>query len=367
MEANPFKAGDVVRVINDGGAFEIKRGDVYRVTEAGKDDALGNYVEVFGKFPRYYAYRFELVEEAPAKPQPKAKKKAVKPKKQRVKKVPYQSVRAALHKKMKEKGLHSLCHYALQFADNKIRYQVSDICFARTRYYPSEGEHNLKAIAMSLKDVSRHMKMSEYGEKEGMKMFKQYADYVVNRSPWASCFHGAKPSVFFRYGLLMNVSKTISQVTGAMVALREGWEFPRKLPIFTELVKLGYSEHTAYLMSCMFLKKEDGSYQLLEVTGGHQAFFGGHDFKGLIKFFKEGFHVDTGEKPYSECGRAYYIFNAVGKTYYNYNIHPKSWTSWNNDNVKVTKEGQGWNARFIVTREDYLATADKLEKLIKGE
>lgn len=284
-----------------------------------------------------------FVDPPKAKPK-KAKKPVVRP------------IRTILKEEAKAKGPVHICSYALEFENGKHRLQVNDVCHYRVRYNERD-EGVIKNLALSLEHAP-----DQLGKKD-LADYRKYTDYIINRSPWASCFLTKSVSAAFNAGILMNVDKPLSQVAGACVALREGIEFDDKLDMFMLMKKKGYHEHTAYLMSFVFRVRKDGKFNYGSYHGGHQSMAGDRNWEQVVEFFKKGFR-DLQEKPYREKGNTYEIHNAVA----DYSrLKKDSFAGFMERNVKKVVEGKGWMAKESITADSIYALADKIDQLFKEQ
>jgi hypothetical protein len=223
----------------------------------------------------------------------------------------------------------------------------------------------LKNLALSLHGSSYLL-----GGNAGLlKMYKKYADYIIKRSPWAQCFATQDTAIAFRYGIYMDVSKPVNWIAGAVVALREGVEFPDKLRMFNHLVKNKVSERAAFLISYLVRMNSGGDVYIGSFDGNHTAMYGAMCMGSLVKFFNEGYTKTDKDKPYSEYGKHYEIFSTICPIAGQFGrIDAKdSIDTFLNKNLVRKEEGEGWRKKHIIEMKDVIALGNLLEDTLKGK
>jgi hypothetical protein len=201
-----------------------------------------------------------------------------------------------------------------------------------------------------LLDISAHLK-SHPNE----AAYREYCEYIFTKSPRANCFHYEGWEHAVENGIFMNVSRPIEELAGAAVALREGSEYPRKLAIFQKLTAKGYSGNVAYLLS--YCVSEDLKWA--GFNDAHKSINCSCSFKGIIRFFKEGYYLTRKLKPYLVTTNRY---NGVSKW-----VSPES--KQGRDNIDVVfsnllgvPPNRGWDYEPNISEDNLLKAAEFLEK-----
>jgi hypothetical protein len=193
------------------------------------------------------------------------------------------------------------CSYAIKFTNNHIRYQVRDACHARI-FFPYWGEEAVEKEVVEIAfNVSGHVQRAGEG-------YREYVDYIINHSPWASVFIGDKNvDNVLKSGVCADVNRTLSEVACAAIALRVGSEFKSKLPLFKYLTDNGFDPHASWIVSQMAEPKGGGAYNLNPFGGGHHVFTTEMDFEQVVEFFTTGkFKGTDDKKPYAKSFREAY-------------------------------------------------------------
>lgn len=236
----------------------------------------------------------------------------------------------------------------------KLLSQINDVCHARIDVHGRELE---RYDVAALIDFPYNGSFARDGEP--MKRYKQYVDYMINRSPWAVAFKAKPVDEVINTGIEMDVEKPAGQVAGALIALRHGTEYPEKVKSFVKLLDMGIDEASAWILSFMFNHGKNG-FSYGNHTGGHQAIASAMDADVIFKFFKKGFPKLERKKPYREATK-YRVFEAVGcDTYYGgaqYGKENNPLYSWIDARAEFTMIGKGFDANKYVTEENMLKLA----------
>ena len=158
----------------------------------------------------------------------------------------------------------------------------------------------------------------------------------------------------------MNVDRPLSQLVGAAIALREGWEFSYKLKLFNELITRGYSGDVAYLVSA-FGRNEGKKYTVYGWDGGHTAMCNYMDWPDVKKFFMEGYHRKPLGKPFRKSYQYdYLVFDTIAKQGGN-NVLSTVFTK-----AAGGKEvGEGWGKRMVMPEDGAIILANWLTNELK--
>lgn len=206
-------------------------------------------------------------------------------------------LRSELNKLVEARPNIGICSYGKQLKSGKFQMHHGDCCHARIG---DSGYIKGKEITSLALNIKRHYDVFNERSKGGAIMYKRYAEYILNYSPWSPCFHHYGIDNAIIHGVLMDVDKPIEELVGAAVALREGSEYSHKLPLFCDLLDNGYSGNVAYLLSSALTD----SYQFRGLESSHKTLGGDMDVNLLFMFFKKGY-IKQGLKPYREHNKGY--------------------------------------------------------------
>jgi len=227
-------------------------------------------------------------------------------------------------KPVKRKNLYSLLKeemdgesgtvsYALRFKKREDKFHAKDVCNARMKWEyganPRIEGDEMTEIVMDVKvAITNYFKKDLVGEKN----FKQYMKYILNDSPWASCFITKRVSDAIQHGVKFNLGMDVSALIGAAIALREGWEYKPKLNTFAALMKKGYSGNVSYLVSA-YMRQVGDKWTVLGMNSGHHVLSVGMEWEDLRKFFREGY--SPADKPIrTNAEGSYRVFNRIART-----------------------------------------------------
>ena len=254
----------------------------------------------------------------------------------------------------------SLCTYAFTPTKEAPVFRINDICFASMRNYAA----GIKDFAMYVARVK-----TDLLNRKDYSLWRKYADYIINRSPWAKAYSTKSVSSLMKYGAKFNTSHTFSFVLSAAVALREGHEFAHAMRCFCYLLSKGIPENTAYVISRIFKYDAATKRFYSQKWGNHHATFStGTDFHHLSRFFAKGFN-GIGE-PMKDRASSYQIFEVVGKTSDYRKTVKYSIFDWVEENIKGEVAGGGWNKVTSYSQQDVLDLCDKFTQVantINGE
>ncbi|HET8689261.1 MAG TPA: hypothetical protein VFM18_21835 [Methanosarcina sp.] len=231
-------------------------------------------------------------------------------------------------------------HYVFQTEDGRVHDLSNDICFARFKgcardEYDGPYKGIIKARLFFNQDT-------RFKGKE-LEAFKKYITWVVRKSPWSKAFLNKKDSYndWRNNGLSLNCDLPHTFVVGAMVAVREGWEYETSRTFWFDFQeKYGLSPELSYILLQYVYK--DGT-----VTGGCRNGHGTMDSStcfSAIKSFKKGVFNPklNGGKPLKESASAYRGIVNIWDADNDYQ------PLYNHIQKISNKKGDGWNARFIL-------------------
>lgn len=202
----------------------------------------------------------------------------------------------------------NVADFALRFKIGGVRFEIDNPCHAMIRWSAearTEGEE-LTDIALYLKSWYRRV------PDESKKTYIKYVQWILKSSPWASCFKTKTASIAIEKGVTMNTDKNISELMGAAIALREGWEFAERLPMFQYCLDIGTSYETAYLMGQAAkesVNKE--AWHKNTMSSAHSAINGDMDWDALLEFFRSGYEPGLKGMRFDKTQNSYQVFDTI--------------------------------------------------------
>lgn len=254
-------------------------------------------------------------------------------------------------------GRHALCNFSIEFKDGERVHEIMAPCYAAIQHH---GGEEVKRLCFSLINTKHRLDEADF------KMYRTYIKYILFNSPFSSVFLKTTMRTAINHGAYVDVNRTASEIVTALIALREGMEYPARLPVFVEMLKAGYSGNTAYIVSAVVNKATNKArgYIQTRVDGGHKVLENEMDVEDLFSTFKNGIspkHLPIlYNKPYSKGHSEY----RVGRTIARFNVG-NSFGTFIDDNLMVTEVGVGWNRDFYASKEAVMAFADAVESKLK--
>lgn len=259
------------------------------------------------------------------------------------------SLRATINKKLKKAGVINICSYGLRWTSGEERLQINDVCHFRAKYVSEYDRHKKGEIC----ELSTTL-LPALNYTTDKAAIRKWVSYILLRSPFKDCFKTKNLQAAWRYGIQMDVDKPQSNVVAALIALREGWEFPHILENFTFLTKNGVDESVAFIISRMVNKHENRYFK--RYWGGHQT-LNVLDVKGMRSLIKKGM------VPYDDPLK-------VAKTHYKIFISTKSDMTTGGDSLESilfenpsgkVKNAWGEGPSYL-SEEQFLVAAKEVEK-----
>ena len=249
----------------------------------------------------------------------------------------------------KADGRPGTATYAIRDDKGNINDHVRDACHARLNTINCWDGHIKRNSVVT--EVALYLKGHVTGN--NLNNYTQFVDYVINRSPAASCFIPTDAKEAVKLGVMMNVEANYNNLVTAAVFLRTGSEYSSKLPLFVDLVNMGFNENVAYVTS-QLITISDGGYKYSGFGGGHHIFNSQMDREEFSKFWKEGFHKFKGE-PYSHNhGLGYSIFKSIAKE------SPNSFGKFLSERLvklKSCKIEENWGSKYFTLPATHISLA----------
>lgn len=310
MMNHPYKVGDIVVPIND------NKENIFGYAPA-MDELIGIPILVENgglykthKFTFAGGFFWEPTDLRLATEREKVNFMAKKPIKKLIKKPKKKSLYNLLSEII-ARGRAGTSSYALRFKSGDT-FNVNDVCNARMRWTHQNARDECLEVVQDIKFAQKEWLDIRLSHK-----FNLYVKYILNESPWADCFITKRVSDAKRYGVKLNLEYPVSALMGAVIALREGWEYGNKLKLFSEFKKKGYSGNVCYLFSSYIQENNTGSFSLCGMTSGHQVLNNQMDWEILKKFFKTGYS-SKGKKSFCFTKQTgYAVFCEIDPTMYN--------------------------------------------------
>lgn len=261
-----------------------------------------------------------------------------------------------LEKVERSKGIYkAICSYSV-LTKTDIIHNFNDVC-----HYRIKQPNGVRGILLDLTRVFHDLN----NPKTQYKQWVKYSQYIMRESPWAPMFRTKTLRTGFKSGITMNVNQPISAIAGACIALRNGTECQVRLPMFNLMLSRGFNGHIAYLMSMAYRYSPDNKeFYSVSFGDGHDPITESHNLKDIIRFFKEGYKFPKEAKPATKYSKDYSVFNYVGASYTG---RDEEIGDWIRINTKVTKIGNGWDAKKIVTEDEIMRIANEFNKMINEQ
>lgn len=206
--------------------------------------------------------------------------------------------------KDKVAGNADTCSYVIRDKDDKKAWHVRDACHARMSLsHQAMGTPTHVAL-----NISGHLNKHPLPD-----AYKAWVKYIVFESSFKQMFLPTTLEKALDSGVLLDVNKTISEITAAAVALRVGSECPPQCKMFYDMVELGFSPNVACVAATMFSRDGKGDWSLCGNSGGHHFVRNNLDFDGVLNFFNKGVtNPALEEEPYHKVNtRGYVVCNAL--------------------------------------------------------
>lgn len=170
-----------------------------------------------------------------------------------------------IHQKLAGISKTSNSHYVFWRKEEErmvVQQQFNDVCYARL-----SGEiHKARVF------VNQHKRYKE--DDPHHQVMLDYFAYITQRSPFKDAFLNAKKmNVWLRDGIGLDCERSKTYIMASITALREGWEFSRRLEAWAALQNYGFNEDEAYVLSQIFMGQ---SLKFEPHGGGHSTFIGAY-------------------------------------------------------------------------------------------
>lgn len=274
--------------------------------------------------------------------------------------IPAKDMRTQMNEKAA--GKVGVSHYAIQFKDGGIRFQIADICHARIGCGDDRGNRgyaNAVAITTGVKPFYDML------DGEAKANYKLFAEYITQRSIFRDCFLPC--SDVTKFSVYMNMKRSVHNIAAACIALREGSEqYSGKVSTFVWLIKQGISEDAAWVASRCFIPKDvDGGDYTFRSHYAHDTISTNVKTDVFFKVFKDGLYMN--DVPYADTKkegyRDYQVYACTGGTMYG--GEEKGNLTMDLKRVSGYKEiGEGWNKVEKCNGEGVIAAAKYIEEQI---
>lgn len=257
--------------------------------------------------------------------------------------------------------------FALKWEKKGVVLHLNKPCHAELRRVHREpgkpsDTGDLQGVALYLKSWYRAIA-------EGLKpAYLKYVQWVLSESPWRVCFKTKTASIAVEKGVAMNTDRNVSELMGAAIVLREGWEFSRqRLKMFNQAIEMGATGNTAYLVACFVAPSTTEQYSLQSVCSGHMVLYQAMEAAALLEFFRSGYvggrpaiRTDATQTSYDVYKTICERRNDTDKVEASDNI-----LTYVTEILKPTVEGEGWGKRSYVTLPDIQRLVQHLNKDMK--
>lgn len=255
----------------------------------------------------------------------------------------------------------AVADFAIKYKHKGVDFFIEHPCHAQLRWGRYDDPHakeEIKGIALYVNGWYNDISKSE------KESYLTYIKWVLKESPWAVCFKTKTAKTAIEKGVTMNVDRNVSELVGAAIALREGWEFSNRLPIFKEALENGATLPSAYLVGCCLLKDGD-RYSLNSLLGGHTALCGTMDFRALMAFFREGYEEGLNGIRKDQNQTSYRVFDTItsrARKTCSATEQKDRFLEYVTAVVKPVKVGEGWHVKTVVDKAGMLRLIEFFNK-----
>lgn len=247
------------------------------------------------------------------------------------------------------------CSFALQYEDFHRNVLKSYSCHAFLGYGKDAGYGNLTTNHGNITQVvfclSGHYKASKEPA-----TYKEWIDYMINRSPWSNAFITKDVEEGLKSGFYGNVEESLSRLSCSAIQMRQASEFGGVIETFKFIKANGFSDNVACFMTIGIRKGANG-WVNYSMDGGHTCFIGLHNLEQVVKFFKEGWHRPT-DKPFKDNLGGYKIQNSIAQQ-----STPDLYSFFKKYCIP-TVTGAGWDRVEKLDDKSVLACAEAVKALI---
>lgn len=256
----------------------------------------------------------------------------------------------ALRAKEDENGEGGLVSYAYEYRDGTQEITPNSGCHANLAYM-TDG-----VVGQFIYGLNYEVKYKG-GDKPHHRM---YYNYLLNDSPWAHCYLNKDVDDAMENDVQMNLDVHVNIMAGACVAMRSGTEQEYRAHAFAKFLEKGFLPNTCWLMANA-VNWDGGEPVLKSMGGGHDVIDGNRNMDDLVKFFKQGYHLDNSpsDQPVKTHSKRFIIAGAIARA------EGYTFKDWVTENIKGKTVGTGWNAKTVLTDDGVFAAAAILDKLLK--
>lgn len=249
--------------------------------------------------------------------------------------------------------------YAFAFEDGDELINHYTACHAGFHHIPKR----LTCVVESV--CNKHAQIKERDEESG-KVYRQFVDYMINRSPWKTAFTPCDVDKAIAEGVYVNLDEKYSNVVNALIALRVGHEYNYRLTTWKWLMNKGFDENVAWAAS-QFLYFDGKIFTLNLPTGAHDWLAPCVTVENYLKFFKDGFQFCQNEPCLRDAiNRQYQVTTAINGKPIEYGIGNSvngRIAKWAIDNLPEKINGKYWDQKKYIPKE----TVIKFAKLIQEQ
>lgn len=251
--------------------------------------------------------------------------------------------------------------YAFAYVSGKENINHYTACHAGFNYIPEK----LTCVVESV--CNKHAQIKERDEEQG-KVYRQFVDYMINRSPWKTAFIQCDVDKAIAEGVYVNLDEKHSNVVNALIALRSGHEYNNRLTIWKWLMDKGFDENVAWAAS-HFLYFDGKVFTLNIPTGAHDWLAPCVTVENYLKFFKDGFQFCQNEPSLRDAvNRQYQVTTAINGRPIQHGIgnHVNGRIAkWAIDNLPVKINGEDWDQRKYIPEEAVIKFAKLIQEQVQ--
>lgn len=186
----------------------------------------------------------------------------------------------------------NICAWAMTYDSKTHKVFPDEICHASLRHLHNNTPHD--EVTSCILYYSRFIK-GEPASKERTS-YHAFADWALNRSPWAHVFITKDASFACENYVAVDVNCPGDEVVSAAVLLRTMTEYPEGLKVFMKAKEAGLSEWLSYILSQCF----SPNYQLAMLGGNHKVLNQHIGVKNLVSAETRPLHCAGWKGPFKE-------------------------------------------------------------------
>lgn len=170
---------------------------------------------------------------------------------------------------MEKRGeFHGINSYSFRTDQDEVVISTGYVCFAGVKDELKGVDGNVTHFFLAT------------AHKNKLPHFKEYLKFLLTKSIFKDCYITKRVCDATRYGVSMDVTKPRNQMQAALIAVRRGWEYNKRIQAWADFVAAGISPHLALIVS-YYVSKEEKGY-MVNIRG----FSSNHEVFGFDSFLQ---------------------------------------------------------------------------------